>query len=223
MPTFKAAIFDLDGTLLDTLDDLADALNHSLKVLGYPQHSRENIRELVGHGIFTLIETALPEDVSKDEKIVFKAVHEMGEAYARLWNCKTLPYPEIPKVLDSLTFKRVPMGILSNKPHPFTVEMCSFFLKKWDFSFITGGREHLPLKPNPAVAYQSLETFQKTMPDLTAQEVLFVGDGDTDVKTALAAGMEPLAALWGFRSKEQLASVGARRFAETPLQILDYF
>lgn len=222
MPVYKAIIFDLDGTLINTLQDITDAVNDMLDIMKFPQITTSAVRERLGGGMLNLMEQCLPADKTTETNIM-KAIHYMGEAYAQRWNKTSTLYEGIPQVLDSLMLKRIPMGVLSNKPDPFTQTMCRYFLNKWDFSFTAGGREHLPLKPNPASAYMALERFQKKSPQLIAEEILFVGDGDTDIKTALSAGMMPLAALWGFRDKAQLAAVGAELFAEKPLEILDYF
>ncbi|MGL5722085.1 MAG: HAD family hydrolase [Brevinema sp.] len=223
MQAYKAVIFDLDGTLLNTLEDINDSVNEALRILGYPSRTVEETRQAVGHGMLNLIEQSLPAEYSSQEPMVMKMMHHMGEAYSQCWNAKTHLYEGIAPVLDKLMLQRVPMGILSNKPHPFTVDACNFFLKKWDFVFITGGREHLPLKPNPAAAYEALNVFQKQDSSIQSEDVLFVGDGDADMKTAEAAGMDSLGVLWGFRTKEQLTAAGGKRFASHPSEILTYF
>ncbi|MGL5255069.1 MAG: HAD family hydrolase [Brevinema sp.] len=223
MQTYKAVIFDLDGTLLNTLDDIHHSVNEALEILKYPSRSVEQTREAIGNGVLSLIEQSLPQEAAIQEPIVMKMMHHMGEAYSKHWNINSHLYDGIAQVLDKLMFNRVPMGILSNKPHPFTVTSCKFFLKKWDFSFITGGREHIPLKPNPAAAYEALSIFQQENSLIQAEDVLFVGDGDTDMKTAEAAGMDALGVLWGFRSQDQLKKAGAKYFASTPADILTFF
>ncbi|MFW5775538.1 MAG: HAD family hydrolase [Chitinivibrionales bacterium] len=215
MVVFRGVVFDLDGTLLDTLDDLADSMNRVLEKLGFPIHSVDAYRYFVGEGMYTLAMRVLPEH-SRDESIVQQVVSEMRQDYATHWADKTRPYYGIPKMLNQLEDKGVRMAILSNKPDEFTGEVVAKLLPHWKFRVVRGARETVPLKPDPQSALAVAEEM-----GVDARKLAFVGDTSTDMKTAVAAGMFPVGVLWGFRQAQELTDSGALRLIETPQQLLE--
>jgi phosphoglycolate phosphatase len=211
---FKAVLFDLDGTLLDTLDDLADAMNATLAELGYPQHSIDACRYLIGDGVENFATRALPPD-HRDAKTVGLVMTNYRQQYARRWADKTHPYDGITQLLDGLSDAGVAMAVLSNKPHDFTRVILARFLSKWRFERAVGAREGVPIKPDPAAARQIAEQLK-----IAPADFLYLGDTNTDMQTAVAAGMYPVGALWGFRTAEELQASGAKALVEKPIDVL---
>lgn len=214
---FRAAIFDLDGTLLNTLDDITDSMNIVLKELGYPVHSSDSIRYFVGRGIRHLVERSLPAD-RRDKKTLEHAAERMREVYHQNWDKKTRPYPGIPELLDELARRGVKMSILSNKPHAYTPGVVKRFLPRWSFDVVSGAKPDVPQKPNPDGALEIVCTLGKNPSD-----VVFVGDTDVDMETACAAGLFPAGVLWGFRTEEELLKSGALAVFDKPVDILQLF
>jgi phosphoglycolate phosphatase len=212
---FKAVLFDLDGTLLDTLDDLADSMNASLKRFGFPPNPVDAYRYLVGDGLLNLVSRSLPPD-HRDEATISKVASAERMEYGRNWANKTRPYEGIPELLDALKDRGIAMCILSNKPDDFTRIIVQKFLSKWKFAVVRGQNEDTPIKPNPLAANQiALEL------GLRNAEVLYVGDSNTDMKTANAAGMFAVGVLWGFRPKDELIAAGAKALIERPRDLLN--
>ncbi len=213
---FKAIIFDLDGTLLNTIEDLTDSMNQALSRFGFSGHDQEAYKYFVGDGVESLVRRALPAD-RVDEKMVAQCVAAMREEYGRHWDKKTRPYPGIPELLDALCQRGIPMAILSNKVQDFTEICVSKLLPKWSFQIILGARPKVPKKPDPTAALEIAEAM-----DLTPVQFLYLGDTSTDMQTAVAAGMFPLGALWGFRTAQELMAHGAKALLEKPLDLLQY-
>ncbi|WP_031388021.1 HAD family hydrolase [Desulfonatronum thiodismutans] len=214
---FQGIIFDLDGTLLDTLEDLADAVNTVLTNHHWPTHPLDAYRRFVGNGVTTLIRRAMPEDERREERRVAEIVSEMREVYARGWANKTKPYPGIDPLLNALRERGVPMTILSNKPHDATAAMVDHFFPTNLFQLVMGARPDKPRKPDPTTA---LETSMHL--GLPPEAILFLGDSDVDMHTANAAGMTSLGAAWGFRGTEELLAAGARAVLRSPKELLDW-
>ena len=149
----KAVLFDLDGTLLNTLDDLADSMNTVLKRFGFPQHPVEAYRYLVGDGIVNLVSQALP-DQYRDETTINRIVSVDREEYARNWSNKTRPYEGIPDLLNALQNRGIAICVLSNKPDEFTQIIVKRFLPNWKFAVVRGANDETPIKPDPAGALQ---------------------------------------------------------------------
>ena len=214
MKRFLSVIFDLDGTLLDTLEDLGDAVNRVLKRFGFPEHPIDAYRYFVGEGSAMLVERALPESVRHSD--IYREVFDAFLAdYNQSWKVKTRVYDGVPEMLDRLTDVGVSMSVLSNKPHPFTVECVRELLSKWRFISVLGLRPEVPRKPDPAGA---LETAQ--LLGVAPERILYLGDSGTDMKTAVAAGMFPVGALWGFRTREELLANGAAAVIPHPTELL---
>lgn len=212
---YRAVLFDLDGTLLDTLDDLADSMNNILERSGYPKHDRNSYKYFVGDGMFNLVKRALPDEMRSDADVEYYFA-AMREEYGRRWDEKTKPYEGIPELLDSLKEKGLKMAILSNKSHYFTKLVVEKLLAKWTFDLIFGERPGVPKKPNPAGAAEI-----SSLLGIPAKEFLYLGDTNVDMKTATAADMYPLGALWGFRKADELVEGGARLLIPKPEALLD--
>jgi phosphoglycolate phosphatase len=211
---FRAVLFDLDGTLLDTLDDLADSTNSALAELGLPSHPAESYKRFVGDGIEALIRRAVPDD-RRDPSTLIKCLGLMREQYAARWADKTRPYDGIPELLDALTARGVRMAVFSNKPDEFTRLCVERLLAGWHFEAVLGARRELPRKPDPTGAVQIAQSLQ-----VEAAKVVYLGDTGTDMQTAVAAGMFPVGALWGFRAGDELTAAGARTLIESPADLL---
>ncbi|RMG40407.1 MAG: HAD family hydrolase [Planctomycetota bacterium] len=211
---FDAVVFDLDGTLLDTLQDLADASNAVLAELGFPQHPVPAYREFVGSGVRVLFERCLPPDARRDE-VIDRCAELFREHYGRHWNRNTRPYPEVPELLDALAARGIAMAVLSNKPHEFTRRCVEEFLPRWSFAVVLGQTDTRPRKPDPAAALEIAERI-----GVGPQRVAYVGDTSVDMQTARNAGMFPVGATWGFRSAEELKQHGAAALAHRPLELL---
>lgn len=205
-----AVIFDLDGTLLNTLDDIADSANAVLRARGYPEFSVEDYKRFVGNGVRKLIERVLPvEDRRQD--LVDQCIGEMRTEYSARWNHKTRPYEGVPAMLDHLRSRSLKTAILSNKPDDFTKMCVEHLLPDWPFELVLGNRAGAPHKPDPAVALEVARAL-----DLPPGEVLFVGDSGIDVETAVNAGMYPAGVLWGYRSGDELIQNGAKTLFKSP-------
>jgi len=212
---FSAIIFDLDGTLLDTLTDIAVSANRVLQSLGYPQHELELYREFVGAGVRVLFGRALPES-AVDEATVTRCVGRFEVEYGRNWNVATRLYDGIAELLDAVAEQGVKISVLSNKPDAFTRQCVEHYLNAWPIDPVLGQREGVPRKPDPAGVREILERL-----DLPAERCLYLGDSDIDMQTASAAGVYPVGAPWGFRSAEELMRSGARVLIDHPLELLE--
>ncbi|MDD8026839.1 MAG: HAD family hydrolase [Acidobacteriota bacterium] len=216
--TLRAAIFDLDGTLLDTIEDLTDSMNAALSALGYPVRTVAECRNLVGDGLATYILRALPEKARHDEAAFTRLGELMRAEYRVRQAVKTKPYPGVAAMLGSLTAKGIPHAVLSNKPHPATVEVVARFFPGHPFRIVQGARDGGPVKPDPSGALEIARQL-----DIPPAEILYLGDTNTDMKTARAAGMFAVGALWGFRTRDELLANGAQALAARPADIPTYF
>jgi len=212
---FKAAIFDLDGTLLDTIEDLTDSMNAALARMGYSGHSVSECKLLVGDGLETFVERALPDEMRDDPAANARLADFLREEYKRRGTIKTKPYDGIPELLDELSRRGLSLAVLSNKPHESTRIMIRMFLSRWMFRAVVGARDGIPRKPAPGSAIE-IARLLKTAP----AEILYLGDSNTDMLTANAAGMFAVGVLWGFRSAEELDANGARILIEKPADLL---
>ena len=207
---YTAILFDLDGTLLDTLEDLATAANRALGTLGLPAHPTDAYRVFVGDGLRTLAERILPGE-QRSAAQVDALVAAFEREYSRTWNERTAPYAGVPEMLDRLTGDGYRMSVLSNKPDAFTRLCVEQLLPHWTFAPLYGQRPGVPKKPDPAAALAIAAEL-----DLDPAEVLYLGDTATDMHTARAAGMAAVGVLWGFRSADELRAAGARHLITHP-------
>ena len=216
-PPLKAALFDLDGTLLNTLEDLANATNRALASAGYPVHPVEAYRHFVGNGLRTLVIRALPAG-GDTSPALDELIKRTGENYARGWAETTRPYPHIPELLDELRGKSIPMAVVTNKPHDWTLLMLERYFPDNPFTFVQGATADLPHKPDPTGALKAACNL-KVIPE----EAAFLGDSNVDMHTARNAHMLALGAAWGFRGAEELKAAGADHILNAPLDMLPFF
>lgn len=212
---FKAVVFDLDGTLLDTLEDLADSMNSVLAKRNYPIHEVNAYKYFVGNGMRILVQRTFPLD-KRDYVCVEDGLSAMRKEYGNRWNNKTKPYKGIAEMLNALVGKGIKITVLSNKADDFTKLMVQKLLPDWNFELVFGERKGVPIKPDPSGA---LEIAQRL--GILPQECLYLGDTGVDMKTAVSAGMYPVGVLWGFRKAEELAENGARMLITNPAAVLD--
>jgi phosphoglycolate phosphatase len=194
----RGVIFDLDGTLADSLEDIAAAVNRTLARHGFPQHPVSAYRTFVGEGVRKLVERALPPG-TESLRDSFLAAYQAD--YAEHLLDATRLFPGIPEVLDGLSSAGVPVGVLSNKPDLPTRRMVDALCARWKFGAVVGERPGVPRKPDPAAALALADAL-----GAPPEAVAFVGDTSVDMLTARAASMRPVGVLWGFRPKEVLAS-----------------
>ena len=211
---YDAVLFDLDGTLLDTLEDLADSVNAVLRRMGCPEHPVEAYKYFIGQGFSVLAGRSLPPGERNPARIG-ECVAGAKAEYARRWTRRTHPYPEVPGLLDELSRRGVRLAILSNKPHEFTRDMVRHFLPGWRFDEVLGGREGVPAKPDPTAALGICARLA-----IPPARFAYVGDSGTDMQTARRAGMYAVGVLWGFRGREELLADGAQVLIETPAGLL---
>ena len=210
-----AVIFDLDGTLLDTLADLAASMNAALAEQGLPTHPLNAFRYFVGDGVVMFARRALGEQHAADPDIVELTLALQRGHYAGCWADRTRAYDGVDELLDGLAARGVAMAVLSNKPHDFTVKCVESLLPRERFACVEGVRDGRPCKPDPAGALEIAERLK-----VAPADALYVGDTNTDMQTAVAAGMTPVGALWGFRDAEELTQSGAVYLADHPTDVL---
>ncbi len=214
---FTAILFDLDGTLIDTLEDIGDAMNHVLAEVGLPTHSMDKYRYFIGNGIDELVRRALPDHI-RGKKMIRQAVLDMQDEYNRRWARKSKPYPGVASLLDACLSQGLKIAIISNKPDGPTQDMVEYFFpSRRMFSIVQGARRDVPKKPDPTGALMIAEQL-----GVDPAECILVGDMPVDMRTARAAGMYPVGALWGFRSGDELIAGGARLLAHQPLDLADW-
>ena len=206
-------LFDLDGTLVDSLADLADSMNRVLTRQGLPSHPVQAYRYFVGEGIVKLVQRALPAEARQPD-FIDECVREMRQEYASHWADTTRPYPGIAELLDALTARQIEMAILSNKPDELTREVVRTLLPEWHFAAVSGARETIPRKPDPAGALRIADLLHRNPADF-----LYLGDTNTDMQTARGAGMFAIGALWGFRTAEELKENGAQTLLSVPIEL----
>jgi phosphoglycolate phosphatase len=205
----KLVIFDLDGTLLDTIDDLANSVNYALEQHNYPTHPMDAYRFFIGNGVNKLLERALPEDKRNADSVSMLKVDFIKHYFAHSEEL-TKPYPGISELLDKLYTEGYQLGVASNKVHAATVELVYRFFPNILFTAIFGQRDGHPVKPNPGILEEIIE-----MAKVEKNEVMYVGDSGVDVATAYNAKVPFTGVLWGFRPRKELEEVGATRFVAT--------
>lgn len=210
----KAIVFDLDGTLLDTLDDIAISANFALKTLGFKEEEVLKYRYFVGEGVIKLFENIFATSPQSDE-VISQAVALFESHYAKQFHQNTKLYEGVSKMLTFLQKRGFKMAILSNKPDSFT-KMCALkYLRAWHFEVVFGAREGIPKKPHPQGALDVAEALH-----VKPEACYYLGDTMIDMQTATGAGMISIGALWGFRDEEELAFHGAQFLAKTPSEVI---
>lgn len=215
---FRAAIFDLDGTLVDTLNDIAVSMNAVLASRGLPVHDAAAYRLFVGDGMETLARRVLPAGLAGDPALVAACLADMRREYRRRCYDTSRPYPGIPEMLAALAAKGTRLAVLSNKPQDFTAEMVARYFSDVPFFSVRGLREDTPRKPDPAGAL--LIAREAVLPP---EDFFYLGDTATDMETALAAGMFPAGAAWGFRGERELIENGAAAVLHHPGEVVPFF
>lgn len=211
MPT-QALIFDLDGTLLDTLEDLTLATNHVLEHLGQPLIPRSTCRQMIGNGARVLLKRATGED----EQALHSALEMFLTYYAEHKYDHTGTFPGIPETLDALNKRGQRFAVLSNKPHDATTEMVDHLLANWAFEVVFGQRVGVPLKPDSTAALDICKQM-RVLPG----DVAFIGDSGEDMATAKAAGMFGVGVTWGMRDEDELREHGADVIIHSPAELLN--
>jgi len=198
----KAYIFDLDGTLLDTLDDLVDSVNYTLTMYGMPARTKEEIRSFVGNGMLMLIRRSVPQNLP--DIMVKKIMNDYKEHYGTHNMIKTKPYKGIPEALDILKKRGIKLAVISNKADVHTKYLCEHFFFGV-FDLVYGERAGIAKKPAPDSLLAVIDEL-----GLKKEDCVYVGDSEVDVETSANAGVDCLSVSWGFRDISQLSSCGAR-------------
>jgi phosphoglycolate phosphatase len=215
LPGFDGVIFDLDGTLVDTLEDIADAMDRVLALEGAPGHSYGEYRYLIGRGIRNLVTEALPAELRSAERVE-RCYTRMLEDYGAHSLLKTRAYEGVPELVRALRADGVPLAVHSNKADTPTQAIVAALLDPRDFVVIAGARPDAPLKPDPAVALEIAGRL-----GLPPARIVYLGDSLVDMRTATAAGMIAVGAAWGFRTPRELVENGAQVVIDAPLDLLD--
>lgn len=208
----KMVIFDLDGTLLDTLDDLCNSVNYSLRTNNFPERSLAEVRTFVGNGIRLLIERSVPEGTSKE--LIDKTFECFKTYYAVHCNDKTKTYPGVMDMLKELKKNGYKIAVLSNKAQYAVTKLCDIYFNNL-LDDAVGARENVAKKPSPDALYICAENN-----NINLNNVIYVGDSDVDVATANNAGIKGIAVTWGFRSRELLIKCGAENLADNTDELL---
>lgn len=211
---YKLVIFDLDGTLVNSLEDLGNACNSALERFGYPTHPMDSFRYFVGDGVPMLIRRALPESERSEENIArVKAVFD--EIYGRNYNVCTRPYDGITELLGKLKAEGILIAVASNKPDNFTQTIVTGMFGD-TFSYVSGKKEGFEKKPDPQIALHIMEKL-----GVSPRDVLFAGDSSVDMQTAHNAGCDCIGCVWGFRTLQELTDNKATYIANSPIDIFN--
>lgn len=212
----KAVFFDLDGTLLYTIEDIATSLNAVLARHSFPTHTIEEYCTFIGDGMKLLVTRSLPREVQKDQSRTDAIVAEFRKSYSVVANPTTRPYEGIQELLHELQLRGIPLAVVTNKPHEKALTVVEQFFPG-SFEYIVGQREGIPVKPDPASA---IEVQAKL--SLESKEIIYVGDSGVDMQLAVSAGYSAVGVSWGYRSVEELKERGAECIISTPLELLEH-
>lgn len=212
----KLIIFDLDGTLIDTRKDIADACNYALCRCGYPPRNLDEYNLLVGRGIYNLFRSALPQGKADEETVA-----QMAEYFIPYYNehkCDfTKPYEGIIQTLEILSQRGMRFAVASNKYQEGTEQLVEKFFGNYEFARILGQRDGMPIKPDPQIVAEAMEA----LPGITEDEVVYCGDSDVDMQTGMNAGVKTIGVTWGFRTREELAAYSPWALIDRPQEIID--
>lgn len=219
MKKYKGIIFDLDGTLLDTIEDLTDSVNDVMEIYDFPKHDTAACKMMVGNGFRKLITRALPEEKQKDEEFIDEAQEHFAQAYHKRYLNKTIPYEGILNLIKELHEKGILVAVNSNKRSDYTIALVNKFFDNDKLIAVYGERERegIPKKPNPTAALEIAKQMK-----LPIDDVLYIGDSKTDMETGQNAGMDTIGVSWGFRGAEELRENNATYIVEKPKDILNY-
>lgn len=207
----KLAIFDLDGTLLNTVEDLGNATNHALTECGFPTHPIEAYYQMVGRGIYNLFRAAIPSEYATEDNVQRMASYFIPYYDTHKCDC-TRPYDGIPEMLKTITDRGVRLAVASNKYQDGAEKLVHHFFGEYDFVRILGQRDGQPIKPDPAIVDQILAD----VPKVAKEQVVYVGDSNVDMQTGANAQVRTIGVTWGFRSKEELAAYTPSAIVDTP-------
>ncbi len=213
--SIKAIIFDMDGTVLNTLQDIANAVNYTLSFHSLPTHELYKFKKFVGDGTDIMLKRALPDNMKSDEQVA-----KIKPLYVEYYNAHptdtTVPYEGILELLEKLKAKGILLAVVSNKIDCMVGPISKKFFGD-TFDYVTGQKDGMPVKPDPAAVFNVMQQF-----NVTADECIFVGDSGVDAKTGANAGMFTVGVLWGFREKDELIQNGANVVISNPLELLEY-
>ena len=214
---FKAVLFDLDGTLVDSVIDVANAMNQVLLNNNFPIHPATDYIDMIGDGMENLVTKSLPEE-NRTKTFIRKCFSEMKATYSTMWMNNTQLYPGIAELLTSLNERNIKLAILSNKPHNFAQLIADKLLAGWNFDVVMGLSDGSLRKPDPTSALAIASQI-----NLDSAYFIYIGDSVTDIKTAINAGMYPVGVSWGYRSTSSLIESGAKLIIHKPKDILSLF
>lgn len=210
----KLVIFDLDGTLINSIGDLCVSVNQALEKCGFPTHPEDAYRFMVGDGVMKLFERALPAEARTEENIL--RIRDLFIPFYELHNAdRSHPYEGIPELLEALQQRGVRMAVASNKYHTATLSLIRHFFPNIDFELVLGNREGVPRKPHPQIVEEIL-----AHTGVTREEVLYVGDTNVDMQTARNASVACVGVAWGFRPKVELAAHNPLAIIDSPAELL---
>ena len=219
----KLVLFDLDGTLLDTLEDLSEAVNYALQLRNLPLHGRDEYRKMVGHGVRNLVLQALPAKWQADDARVDASLADFKEYYTAHIDRYTHPYPGMPEIVTRLHQEGVFLAVASNKFQEGTEYLVNKFFPGIPFAAVLGNRPGFPLKPDPAGVFKILREFAEIEhEEIQMENVCYVGDTGTDMRTGKSAGAFTCGALWGFREREELEEYGADVLLAKPMELQNW-
>ena len=213
---YKAVIFDLDGTLVDSLADLSDSVNLMLESYGFPTHEMEKYRYFIGNGSKKLMERTLPRDKAESAEFVEEALVKYKAIYKERLLEKTRPYNGVLELLAELKSRGIPLAVCTNKHNDAALTIVKILFAPGTFEEVLGDRPGFPKKPNPATPLE-IASHLGVKPD----EVAYLGDTSVDMETAVHAGFLPVGVLWGFRPEEELVKSGAKVLLKAPLELLE--
>lgn len=209
----KLIVFDLDGTLLDTREDIANACNYALRMCGCPERRLEEYNMLVGRGIYNLFRGALPEEKRSEDMVMEMKSHFVPYYNEHIDDC-TRPYPGIINMLDALAAQGMSFAIASNKYQEGTEALVAKYFHKYSFTCILGQREGKPIKPDPEIVMEAMKAAGAGI-----GETVYCGDSDVDMQTGLNAGVNTIGVTWGFRTREELSAYNPWLLVENPAEI----
>ena len=213
--SYKLVIFDLDGTLVDSIEGIKFSMNRVLDRFNLPNHDTETYKNLVGNGLRNLASKVLPADFS-DSDMAEKCYELMLDEYGKNWDREMKLYDGIEIVLDELSKKNITLAINTNKNQEMTDEIVEQYLSKWDFISVIGYNSDFPKKPDP---YGVIQIMEKA--EVSAEECLYIGDSEVDIQTAINAGISCVSVSWGFRTREQLESYNPKTIINRPVELFD--